>query len=99
MVAMVSSVVLQPKEKHHHIGNHHICKLHAEGHHDCDPHAEGPMVILVLLLISVLCNIMHLLGCFIDLVLEFRKVKHFLLALFNLLMDGFEVADCWYENP
>jgi hypothetical protein len=42
MVAMAWPIILQPKEKHHHIGNHHSCKLHVEGHHDCNPHVKGP---------------------------------------------------------
>jgi hypothetical protein len=51
------------------------------------------IVVLVFLLISVLCNVVHLLGCFINMLLKLRKSKHLLFQLFNLLVDGFKVGN------
>lgn len=50
------------------------------------------MVVLVVLL-SVLRNVMHFFSCVVDLLLKFRKSKHFLLSLLNLLMGSFKIAD------
>jgi hypothetical protein len=47
----------------------------------------------MLYLIGVLQNIAHFLKRYIDLFLKLRKAKHFLLTLFNFLMDGFKIAN------
>jgi hypothetical protein len=44
-------------------------------------------------LLSILCDMSHLLGCFINLLLELSQPKHLLPSLFHLLMYSFEVAD------
>jgi hypothetical protein len=50
------------------------------------------MVVTLMLMASVLHNVMHLLSCFINLVLKLRKLKHLLFALFNLLVDGLWIS-------
>jgi hypothetical protein len=52
-----------------------------------------PAVLLMFLLVSALRNFAHLLSCIINILLEFREPKHLVFALFNLLVDGFEVVD------
>jgi hypothetical protein len=39
-------------------------------------------------LFVVLCDVAHLFGSFINLLLEFRQLKHFLPSSFHLLMDS-----------
>jgi hypothetical protein len=56
-----------------------------------------PVMVLMFLLVHVLCNVAHLLGCFINLLLNLKKPKHLLFALFNLFMDIFEVVDLMIE--
>jgi hypothetical protein len=55
------------------------------------------IAVLVFLFISVMRNIAHLLGCFINPFLELRKLKHLFFALFDLVVDGFEVVDLMIE--
>jgi hypothetical protein len=55
--------------------------------------SKVPVVLLMFLLVSALHNFAHLLSCIINLLLEFREPKHLIFALFNLLVDGFEVVD------
>jgi hypothetical protein len=55
--------------------------------------SKVPIMVLVLLLICVMCDDAHLISCLINLLLNLKELKHLLFALFNLLVDGFEVVD------
>jgi hypothetical protein len=44
-------------------------------------------------LLSIMCNMSHLLGCFISFLLELSQLKHLLPSLFHMLMYSFQVAD------
>jgi hypothetical protein len=57
------------------------------------------MIVYIIILVHVVVHVFvrfdvaHLFGYFINLHLRLRKTKHFLLALLNLLVDEFKVAD------
>jgi hypothetical protein len=56
------------------------------------------LVILVLVVVLVLhFNVAHIFGCFINLFLKFRRMKHLLPALLQLLVDCFNVVDLLIE--
>jgi hypothetical protein len=59
--------------------------------------AEALLVMVSLLwlvpLLSTMCNMSHLLGYFINLLLELSQPKHLLPFLFHMLMNSFQVAD------
>jgi hypothetical protein len=44
-------------------------------------------------LLSILCDMSHFIGCFINLLLELSQPNHLLPSLFLLLMYSFQVAD------
>jgi hypothetical protein len=55
------------------------------------------VMVLTFLLVGVLRNVAHLLNCFINLLLELKKLKNLHLAFFNLLMDNFEIVGLLIE--
>jgi hypothetical protein len=44
-------------------------------------------------LLSILRNMSHFLGCFVNLILELDQLKHLFPSLFHLLMINFQVDD------
>jgi hypothetical protein len=44
-------------------------------------------------LLVALCDVTHLFGCFVGLLLEFSQLKHFLASSFHLVMDSFKISD------
>jgi hypothetical protein len=56
------------------------------------------LIILVHVVVLVLCfKVAHFFICFVNLFLKFRKTKHLLLALLQLLLDCFEVVGLLIE--
>jgi hypothetical protein len=50
-------------------------------------------LLLFVPLLSILCDMSHFLGCFINLLLELSQPEHLFPSLFHLLMNNFQVAD------
>jgi hypothetical protein len=52
-----------------------------------------PLMVLLFWLLNLLCNVTHLFGCSVNLLLELGKPNHLLFTLLHLMLNGFKVVD------